>query len=139
MIETNRGVVHPNLCDIMGHLTTRHYAAIFDDASYHLAHACGLPIDRETGFVDLELTTRFVAELRAGDLFFVRSGISRIGNSSFSAHHELVNCNGNNIAASQEASYAFFDLIARKSRLLPEEFRTRAAALMTASGDQSNS
>lgn len=36
MLPVYRGVVHPWLCDAMGHLTTRHYLAMFDDAIYHL-------------------------------------------------------------------------------------------------------
>ena len=34
MIPVHTAVAHPWLCDIMGHMTTRHYTAIFDDASY---------------------------------------------------------------------------------------------------------
>ena len=41
MIECYRGVVHPWLCDAMGHLTTRHYVGMFDDAGYHLLAALG--------------------------------------------------------------------------------------------------
>ncbi|WP_417318609.1 acyl-CoA thioesterase [Emcibacter sp.] len=135
MIETQKGIVHPVLCDVMGHMTTRHYAAAFDDASYHLAHACNLPIDEKTGFVDLELNMKFLAELRTGDLFIIRSAITRIGKSSFGARHELVNCGNNNVAAIQEATYAFFDLGERKSVVLPDEFREKAKKLLISDSD----
>ena len=35
MLSVYRGVAHPWLADVMGHMTTRHYVAMFDDASYH--------------------------------------------------------------------------------------------------------
>ena len=34
-IETWRGMAHPWNCDTMGHMNTRFYAAIYDDASFH--------------------------------------------------------------------------------------------------------
>ena len=135
MIETYKGIVHPVLCDVMGHMTTRHYAAAFDDASYHLAHACNLPINDKNGFVDLELTIKFLAELRTGDLFFIRSAITRIGNSSFGARHELVKCENNEVAAVQEATYAFFDLVNRQSVVLPDQFREKAESLLISVSD----
>ena len=33
-----KGVSHPAMCDIMGHMTRRHYIAIFDDGSYHFLY-----------------------------------------------------------------------------------------------------
>ncbi|MFC7050115.1 acyl-CoA thioesterase [Emcibacter nanhaiensis] len=135
MIETYKGVVHPVLCDVMGHMTTRHYAAAFDDASYHLAHACNLPVDDKNGFVDLELTLKFLAELRTGDIFVIRSAITGIGNSSFGARHKMVNCMNNSVAAVQEATYACFDLVKRKSVPLPDAFRERAESLLISESD----
>ena len=35
-----KGVSHPAMCDIMGHMTTRHYIAMFDDGSYHFLYDC---------------------------------------------------------------------------------------------------
>ena len=32
-----KSVAHPWMCDVLGHLTTRHYVAMFDDAAYHLS------------------------------------------------------------------------------------------------------
>jgi acyl-CoA thioester hydrolase len=36
MLSVHKNVMHPWMCDAMGHLTTRFYLALFDDASYHL-------------------------------------------------------------------------------------------------------
>ncbi len=36
MILVQKSVAHPWMCDILGHMTTRHYVAMFDDAAYHL-------------------------------------------------------------------------------------------------------
>ena len=34
-----KGINHPNLCDVMGHMTPRHYVAKCDDGSYQFLHA----------------------------------------------------------------------------------------------------
>jgi len=130
MMESYRGVVHPWLCDVMGHLTTRHYTAMFDDASYHLAHACGLAPSKEIGFVDVELNIRFITEIRAGSLLYIRSGFSKLGNKSFSTRHRMFNCDDDTLVATQDAVSVFFDLKARKAIPLSEEFRTKAVPLM---------
>lgn len=130
MLETNRGVVHPALCDIIGHLTTRHYTAMFDDASYHLVHASGLSITEETGFVDVQLTLNFVSELRAGALFYIRSGYTKIGNSSFTALHQMFNCDDDSLVATEESVSVFFDMKARKAIPLSDDFKKKAATLM---------
>ena len=31
-----KGIVHPWLCDVMGHMNVRHYMGMFDDASLQL-------------------------------------------------------------------------------------------------------
>ena len=47
-----RAVVHPWLCDMMGHLTTRHYVGMFDDAAYALfAQATGAGPDKRVVLV----------------------------------------------------------------------------------------
>jgi acyl-CoA thioester hydrolase len=138
MMETYRGVVHPWLCDIMGHLTTRHYVAMFDDASYHLAHACGVSVDREkhdTGFVDVKLEMDFISELKAGELLVIRSGILRLGTKSFTAQHHMHRLLDNALAATMQATSVAFDLKARKAIALSDGFREKAAALMVAGGD----
>lgn len=142
MMETYRGVVHPWLCDIMGHLTTRHYVAMFDDASYHLAHACGVSVDIEnhdTGFVDVKLEMDFITELKAGELIIVRSGILRLGGKSFTAQHSMHRLSDDALAATMQATSVAFDLKGRKAIPLSDDFRAKAAALMIAGGDDVSS
>ncbi|WP_262690617.1 acyl-CoA thioesterase [Kordiimonas aestuarii] len=137
MMETYRGVVHPWLCDIMGHLTTRHYIAMFDDASYHLAHACGVAIDpreRKTGFVDVKLEMDFIAELQAGALIIIKSGIKRLGGKSFTAYHEMRNLADDSLAATLHATSVAFDLETRKAIALSPTFRDKAAPLTIEGG-----
>lgn len=135
MFEAYRGVVHPWLCDIMQHMTTRHYVAMFDDASYHLGHECGIEINPETsdfGFVDVKHTIEYIDELKAGDLIVIKCAIVKIGNSSYVSKYEMYNLKGMTLSATMEAVTVYFDLKARKSSPLTKDFHAKASKLLIA-------
>ncbi len=126
MIKTGSGSVSEELCDQMGHFTTRYYTAAFDDASYELVKACGLIPDGETGFVDLELNMKFIAEIRSGDQYYIKSGFLKLGNSSFTAAHHMYNAKDDSLVATTDEKAAIFDLKKRKSKPMTKEFRELA-------------
>ena len=131
-IECYRGVVHPWLCDSMGHMTTRHYTAMFDDASYHLFAALGFSPDHLAagiGLADVKLTTTFAAELNAGALVIVHGRVIRVGTKSLAAHYVMRNLHTGETAAELEAVTAQFDLKARKAVPLLPEIRASAERL----------
>ncbi len=132
-IECYRGVVHPWLCDSMGHMTTRHYTAMFDDASYHLFAALGFTPDHLAagiGIADVKLTTSFLSELNAGALLVVHGCVLRIGTKSMTARYRMRNLHTGEIAAELEAVTAQFDLTARKAIPLLPEIRAGAERLL---------
>lgn len=131
-IECYRGVVHPWLCDAMGHMTTRHYTAMFDDASYHLLAALGYGPDmlaRRIGFADVNLNTSFRAELAAGDLTVVTGRVVRIGGKSMQTRYTMRNRHNGEIAAELEAATVQFDLTARRAVEVLPQIRTQARLL----------
>jgi acyl-CoA thioester hydrolase len=137
MIECYRGVVHPWLCDLMGHLTTRHYAAMFDDGSYHLLAAIGCTphhIREGVGFADVKATFTYKSELRAGDLLVIQGQIVRVGEKSLTAHYAMKNLSNGVTAAEMESVTVQFDLRARKAIPLVPEFREGAEALLAEPG-----
>lgn len=142
MIECYRGVVHPWLCDAMGHMTTRHYVAMFDDASYHLLAAIGFRaehLDRGVGFADVRMTLDYRAELRAGALVLVRGAVTRLGDRSMTARYRMEALPEAWLAAEMEAVTAQFDLRARRAIPLLPEIRAGAEALMSGDSDDSSS
>lgn len=131
-VECYRGVVHPWQCDVMGHFTTRFYAAMFDDAAYHLFAAVGFSADhvaRQIGFADIKTTISYLAELRAGDLVLVRGVIQKVGNKSLTAHYQMINIADGAIAAEMEAVSVQFDLEARKAMPLAADIRSNIEKL----------
>lgn len=79
---TGRGAVNPWDCDQWGHMNVQYYLAKATDAQAHLAARIGLPPSRlRTAGASLWPVadrTLFKRELRAGDIYFVRSGIRAV-------------------------------------------------------------
>ena len=131
MIECHRGVVHPWLCDAMGHMTTRHYVAMFDDASYHLLAAIGFDpvmLARGVGFADVRMTITYRAELAAGALVLTRGDVVGLGERSMTALYRMENLHTGAVAAEMESVAVQFDLAARKAIPLLPEIRAGAEA-----------
>lgn len=133
-IVTGLGVVHPWLCDAMGHLTTRHYTGFFDDASYHLFATLGYDeaVGRSEGWgwADVVTTTNYHAEVVAGALIVLKSRIAAIGNSSMTAEHLLCDRTTGALSARMEARTVCFDLVARRSRPVPDAIRATVLGMI---------
>ena len=125
-----KGVVHPWHCDVMGHMNTRHYLSMFDDASYQLIHEAtgwhaGSDEWRDRGWADVNNNIDYLAELYAGSLIEIEGGVSDIGNSSFTAQYLMRNRLTGELAAQMTAKIIYFDLTARKSMPLTDEIKQR--------------
>ncbi|MEO0419441.1 MAG: acyl-CoA thioesterase [Pseudomonadota bacterium] len=135
-IETFRGAAHPWLCDVMGHLNTRNYVAMFDDASMHLISALGYDFADaragKFGWADVHAEIDLLAEVGTGELVKVVSCIPKLGNSSLTSQHEMKNVTGERVFARYTLKTVFFDLQARKSHTIPEIYRSAAAELAPA-------
>jgi acyl-CoA thioester hydrolase len=130
-VECYRGVVHPWMCDFMGHMTTRHYTAMFDDASYHMLAALGFTpahLRNGTGFADVKLTTSFKSELHSGALVVVHGEVVGIGNKSLSVDYRMTQLDTGTVAAEMESVTVQFDLKRRRAIALIPEIRAGAEA-----------
>ncbi len=131
MITVNKGVAHPWQCDVMGHMTTRHYTAMFDDASYHFLHHLfgwiGATDDNgELGWVDVRHTINYDAEVKAGDLLEVRAELVKVGGKSMTVSYEMFNLGSEEVAATLESVVVLFDLTARLAVTIPDDLRAEA-------------
>lgn len=128
MISVHKGVAHPWQCDILGHMTTRFYMAMFDDASYHFLHHLfgwnGARNEAATlGWADVRHTINYVDEVKAGDLLEVRAELTRVGGKSMTVSYEMVNLGGGRVAATLEGIVVLFDLEERCAVTIPDDLR----------------
>lgn len=132
MITVLKGVAHPWQCDILNHLTTRFYVAMFDDASYHLLRQVfgwnGNRNDEGThAWVDVRHVIEYQAEVAAGDLLEIRAGLVKIGGKSITVRYEMTNLGSGEIAASLECICVLFDLQERAAAVIPDDLKVLAA------------
>ncbi len=131
-IETWRGVAHPWNCDTMGHMNTRFYAAIYDDASFHfLARLAPSQKQKESGlgWADVRQLIEYKQEVESGALLLVRTQLTRLGRTSVEYRHELRDAETDLLHSTSEQVTVRFDLRARKAAPLDEDIRRRGEAL----------
>ena len=131
-IETWRGMAHPWNCDSMGHMNTRFYAAIYDDASFHfLARLAPSRAQKESGlgWADVRQLIEYKQEVASGALLLVRTMLRRLGRTSVEYRHELRDAETDRLHSSSDQVTVLFDLAARAAAPLDEAMRQRGAAL----------
>ncbi len=133
-IQTFNGVAHPWLCDVMGHLNTRHYMAMFDDAAMHFLTALGYDFAKATttgkGWADVKVDLELLAEVPKGGLVIVRSEPLILGNSSLTYVSKMSSVDAKVLHAQSTTKTVFFDMTARKSCPIPPEFRAQAEGMI---------
>jgi acyl-CoA thioester hydrolase len=123
-----RAIAQPWLCDMMGHLTTRFYVGMFDDASYVLlSRSTGWNGDDPAwagfGWADVRNEVEYKDEVPAGALVEIFGTITKVGNSSLDTRYEMRRASTGGLAATLAAKTVFFDLKQRKASLLTEPMR----------------
>ena len=126
-----KGVAHPELCDVMNHMTTRHYVAMFDDASYHFLYTVfgwsGEQAKSENiGWADVKHVIEYQDEVAAGDLLEVRASFIKVGTKSITVNYTMVNVAKKTVAATLASTSVYFDTLNRKAIALTDEMKTAA-------------
>lgn len=121
MRQVMSAVIHPWNCDVQGHLNTRYYVGIFDDANQVLLARIGsqdaVPA---LGWADVRNELDFMAEVTAGTVVDVFAVIRRIGTKSITVASELRRTHSNDPCARMLAVITRFDLTARRAVALSQ-------------------
>src|SRR5262249_15164905 len=116
----------------MGHMNVMWYVGKFDEATWQLLAAAGMPRSRMEkegcGMAAVEQHIEYKRELRAGDLVTVRSEVLEVKEKAVRFRHEMTNDETGELAARTTLVGVHIDLSARKARSLPLDVREAAAA-----------
>jgi acyl-CoA thioester hydrolase len=131
MTPVFQAVAHPWQCDVLEHLTTRFYVAIFDDASYHYLYRLfgwngNKDAEGKLAWVDARHTISYLAEVTAGDLLEVSAAIAKIGEKSITIDYEMKRLADGAVVAKLESINVLFDLTQRAAARIPDTLRHRA-------------
>ena len=131
---TFRGIVYPWHLDHMGHMNVQHYVGMFDQSSWVLLAMLGMDTsyfrENHRGMAALEQTIHYKRELRAGDMFEIRSTILEVHPKTIRLRHGMHLAGTDQLAASTTIRGVHLDTDARKSLPLPAEMYKRASALL---------
>ena len=129
--ELSRSVVMPAHCDHYGHMNVRHYAALFDDAGWHVLARAGVSLtdlrSRGLGSVVATLTIDFHHEMTAGQLSLITGAITRVGQKSYSYELKLYDADSMTHCATQKTTEVCFDTTRRRSAPWPEDIQATLA------------
>ena len=131
MLVVNKSIAQPWECDVMGHMTTRFYVAMFDDASYHfLFTVFGWTISghesKKFGWADVRHVIEYKSEVSAGDVLEIRARLQKIGTKSFTVLYEMVDLSTKEVVCTQESICVYFDLEARQAIPISSEMKAVA-------------
>lgn len=112
-VRTFSGVAHTWLCDEMGHMNTRNYVGMFDDAMQHfmlvLGHDAMVDGERRLGWADVRHEIDYKAEVPEGALVHIDCEALRVGNSSINYLQTLILSETGEVAAVNKATSVLFD------------------------------
>ncbi len=112
-----RTVVYPWQCDSMGHLTIRHYMAMFDEASWPFLFEIGydpeLMLPKSIGWADVHHEIDYFRELLEGQRLVIESRPVRIGNKSAVIQFDMKREGADETCARLTATTVQFDLAKR--------------------------
>ena len=132
--ELYRGIVMPAQCDLYGHMNVRHYAALFDDAGWHVLSRAGISLTdlrgRGLGTVVATLTIDFHHEMKVGNLVLIQGSFTRVGIKSFSYDMRLYETDSMTHCATQKTVEVCFDTTKRASAELPADIHEKLVAIV---------
>jgi acyl-CoA thioester hydrolase len=129
-----RGIVMPAQCDLYGHMNTRHYAALFDDAGWHMLSRAGVSLTelraRGLGTVVATLTIDFHREMKAGNLVLIQGSFTHVGTRSFTYEMKMYETDSMVHSATQKTVEVCFDTEKRASAQFPDDIHKKLVAMV---------
>ncbi|PHQ68779.1 MAG: hypothetical protein COB93_09775 [Sneathiella sp.] len=126
MFESSRSSVDVWECDIFNHIEHRHIVGYFSDAATHIMGSVGLTRhtvrSRNLGSAALDYYSEFHAPIKMSTPVLLKSGLMGAKGKIFRFGHHLFDLDSGEIAISTTVLGCYFDMTARKSVPLPEEY-----------------
>lgn len=118
MKKVATAVIHSWNCDSQGHLNTRYYVGIFDDAVHVLLarlEDAEPGASMRLGWADVRNEVDYLGELKPKDVVEVSAAVSRIGTKSLTIAAEMSRIHSLEPAARMLAVITRFDLSSRRA------------------------
>jgi acyl-CoA thioester hydrolase len=105
---------------------------MFDDATHVVIAHFGYRKGDVHGWVDVRNEIDYLAEVRAGAVVEISSGVTKVGTKSVTLCSEMRSFEGSLTHSRMQAVIVYFDLSRRCSAPIPDDVREKAAGLAMA-------
>ncbi|OUR75314.1 hypothetical protein A9Q83_17970 [Alphaproteobacteria bacterium 46_93_T64] len=126
MFETSRTAVNVWECDQYNNMEIRHIIGRFSDAASHIVSSVGITRaiqhERNLGSAALDYYVEFNKPIKMANAIILKSGLLDRKPKNFVFGHHMINCDTGDILNSTTVLGCYFDMTARKSVPLPEEY-----------------
>jgi len=123
-IETYRGKVTPAECDYLGHMNIQFYVARISDATATLNNAIGLTASyvrsQRRALVTVHQDISYIAEVAAGDLLVMHSGVSAVESKNIRVLHRLTRAGSGEPVMTASVLMVGMDLERRRAAAIDE-------------------
>ncbi len=138
-VETHRSVVAPADCDILGHMNVSRYFAAVSDGMFSFQTGLGLGLSdlrdgRRLSFAVVRAESDFKAEIMAGTVIVLRSGIAEMGTKTALFRHRLFRAEDDALTFETTFRCVLLDLANRRAAEIPDDIREKAQAFMIGDG-----
>lgn len=129
-METFRKAVSPSELDHLGHMNVQYYFAAIGSAITSFQISLGLtPTDmregRKLAFVVVHGENNFRAELKAGDVIKMETGVSDIGNKTATFHHRMFKVETDTLSFDTHFKCVLMNLDTRRAVEIPGDIREK--------------
>ena len=131
MVVVQKSVAHPWMCDVLGHMTTRHYVAMFDDAAYHMLYEVfgwtgSSDDENKIAWADVNHTIDYKSEVSEGDILEIEAKLKKIGNKSIVFQHRFFSKKEALVIFKSKFVSVLMDLDTRISIAIPDGIKQQA-------------
>jgi acyl-CoA thioester hydrolase len=127
-IETYRGRVAPAECDYLGHMNIQFYVARISDATATLNNAIGFTAgylrSRRRALVTVHQDISYIAEVKAGDLLVMHSGVPAAESKKVRVLHRLTRAGSHEPVMTANVLMVAMDLERRRATAIDEAILT---------------
>ena len=138
-IESQRGIIGKDDCDVNRHMNVTGYFSRFGEASGYLLSLGGVYygdlVALGFGLGTVVNTLRYSSELVDGDRYLIESAVIRLGNTSIRYVHKMIIGASGKLSASADFVEALFDFKTRRSTPWTDAMRARLEPLVVTLSD----
>ncbi|WP_082235095.1 acyl-CoA thioesterase [Halobacillus massiliensis] len=110
--------------DLLGHVNNNNYFVYMEDSRIKFFHDLNL-VDEDWNFIVASIKCDFIKQVYFGQQVIIKTGIGRIGNSSFHMEQEMYVKDSGELVAKGSTVVVQFDFNEQKSRPLTEEMKRK--------------